>query len=77
MKRFLHFINYFVVIILVCLHPIITNSQAQSEVKIGTQIWITKNLDVSITSCLASATYSVHVVNQEKKYIQTFTFINN
>ena len=32
--------------ILVCLHPINTNSQAPSEVKIGTQIWITKNLDV-------------------------------
>ena len=47
MKRFLHFINYFVVIILICLHPIITNSQAQSEVKIGTQVWTSKNLDVS------------------------------
>jgi len=50
---------------------------AQGDVKIGTQIWTSKNLDVIIASCLASVTYSVHVVNQEKKYIQTFIFINN
>jgi hypothetical protein len=29
------------------------------------------------TSCLASATYSVHVVNQENKKVQIFTFIKN
>ena len=40
---------------------------AQGDVKIGTQVWTSKNLDVSNTSCLDSSTYSVHVVNQEKK----------
>ena len=40
---------------------------AQGDVKIGTQVWISKNLDVSNTSCLASTSYSIHVVNQEKK----------
>ena len=40
---------------------------AQDDVKIGTQVWTSKNLDVSNTSCLDSSTYSVHVVNQEKK----------
>ena len=61
-----------VVVMLVQLTPVLSQ-----DVKIGTQTWTSKNLDVSNTSCLASATYSVHVVNQEKKYIQTFTFINN
>lgn len=41
--------------------------KAQGDVKIGTQVWTSKNLDVSITSSLASTTYSVHVVNQENK----------
>ena len=40
---------------------------AQGDVKIGTQVWTSKKLDVSNTSCLDSSTYSVHVVNQEKK----------
>ena len=40
---------------------------AKGDVKIGTQVWTSKNLDVSNTSCLDSSTYSVHVVNQEKK----------
>ena len=40
--------------------------KAQDDVKIGTQVWTSKNLDVSNTSCLASATNSVHVVNQKK-----------
>ena len=39
---------------------------AQDDVKIGTQVWKSKNLDVSNTSCLASVTNSVHVVNQKK-----------
>jgi hypothetical protein len=50
--------------------------KAQGDVNIGTQIWSTKNLDVSNTSCLASATYSVHVVNQEKnifKHLHSLT----
>jgi hypothetical protein len=55
--------------ILVYLHPIITNSKAPSEVKIGTQIWTSKNLDVSNTLCLVSETYSVHVANQENKKV--------
>ena len=46
---------------------------AQGDVNIGTQVWTSKNLDVSNTSCLALATYSVHVVNQEKK-VQKFIF---
>ena len=50
---------------------------AQGDVKIGTQVWTSKNLDESNTSSLASTTYSVHLVNQEKKYIQTLTFITN
>ena len=50
---------------------------SQGDVKIGTQVWTSKNLDVSNTSCLASTTYSVHVVNQENKKVQTFTLINN
>ena len=41
--------------------------KAQGDVKIGTQVQTSKNLDVIIASCLASATYSVHVVNQEKQ----------
>ena len=39
---------------------------AQDDVKIGIKVWTSKNLDVSNTSCLASATNSVHVVNQKK-----------
>ena len=49
---------------------------AQGDVKIGTQVWTSKNLDVSNTSSLTSTTYSVHLVNQEKK-TKTFTFITN
>ncbi|GDX66504.1 hypothetical protein LBMAG36_15710 [Chlorobiota bacterium] len=40
---------------------------AQGDVKLETQVWTSKNLDVSNTSCLASSTYSVLVVNQENK----------
>ena len=43
---------------------------AQGDVKIGTQVWTSKNLDVIIASCLASVTYSVHVVNQENKKLK-------
>ncbi len=51
--------------------------KAQGDVMIGTQVWTSKNLDVINTSYLASATYSVHVVNQENKKVQIFTFIKN
>ena len=68
-------LGYIIACFVILLNVQIVN--AQGDVKIGTQVWTSKNLDVIIASCLASATYSVHVVNQEKKYIQTFTFINN
>ena len=50
-----------VVVMLLQLSPVLSQ-----DVKIGTQTWTSKNLDVSNTSCLASATNSVHVVNQKK-----------
>lgn len=64
---------------IIAIFVILSNVQivnAQGDVKIGTQVWTSKNLDVSNTSSLASTTYFVHLVNQEKK-TKTFTFITN
>jgi hypothetical protein len=63
--------NKLLYIVIVCCFVFVPTifSQAPSEVKIGTQIWITKNLDVIYTSCLVSETYSVHVANQENKKV--------
>ena len=61
MKHLAYIIMCFVILLNVQL------VNAQDDVKIGTQVWTSKNLDVSNTSCLDSSTYSVHVVNQEKK----------
>ena len=58
-------LGYIIACFVILLNVQIVN--AQGDVKIGTQVWTSKNLDVSNTSCLDSSTYSVHVVNQEKK----------
>ncbi len=52
-------------VILLSLHLV----KAQGDVKIGTKVWTSKNLDVINASCLALATYSVHVANQENKKV--------
>ena len=60
-----------VVVMLLQLSPVLSQ-----DVKIGTQTWTSKNLDVSNTSCLASSTYSVYVVNQEIKKPKTNIYMH-
>ena len=60
MKHLGYMVAFFIILLKVQL------VNAQDDVKIGIKVWTSKNLDVSNTSCLASATNSVHVVNQKK-----------
>ena len=52
------------VVLFIQLPPVLSQ-----DVKIGTQVWTSKIVDVINTSCLALATYSVHVANQENKKV--------